>query len=499
MKKYLFGADLGTGGVKAVLLDPETGETVGSDLFEYEMKHPYPLWAEQDPEDWWAMFCAASRQVLARAGECEIIAAALSSQGCATVCVGADGRAIGNAFTWMDGRTGEEAAWLRDHFAEEIAQVNANEISTLLSTPNFLWLKKHDKPRFDRSSGFCGVMSYVGLRLTGRFAVPPSEATFCHLYDYKTHQYSRKLCSLLEIPYEKLPEAVSSTSLMGRVTAQAARECGLPADTPVAGGSHDNTAAALGMGVYQPGQVFFSMGTAGNMGVIMDRPREDGCLLTQACLFPGTWLMLATMGNNGACLKWLRENVLTDASGTKLCYGTLNAYAQASPAGSRGVLFLPYLAGELSPLWDEKARACFIGMTSRTTKENLVRAVMEGVCFSVRHNLTMYERAGCAVEGLRVAGGPTESAVWMQTLADVTGREVSVPDVTNAGPVGDAVLAGVAAGCYPDVSGVLERAVRTRAQYTPNAQNREVYDRLFALYLGLYPKLKNEFSALSSF
>lgn len=497
MKKYLFGADFGTGGVKAVLLDPQTGETVGSDLFEYEMKHKNPLWAEQDPEAWWQMFCAASKQVLKRAGKCEVIAVAMSSQGCATVCVGTDGKAIGDAFTWMDGRTGEEASWLKEHYADEIAKVNANEISTLLSTPNFLWMKKHDKRRFDQTAGFCGVLSYMNLRLTGDFVIPPSEATFCHLYDYKTYTYSPGLCRLLDIPYEKLPETVLSTDLFGSVTTRASQECGIAKGTPVAGGSHDNTAAALGMGVYKPGQVFFSMGTAGNMGVIMDRPREDSCLLTQACLFPGTWLMLATMGNNGACLKWLRENVLTNEAGKKLSYRAINEYAQGSRAGAHGVLYLPYLAGELSPIWDEKARSCLIGMTARTAKQDIVRAVLEGVCFAVRHNLMMYEQAGCYIGELRVAGGPAKSAVWMQILADITGHEVAVPAVFDAGPVGDAILAGVASGCFVDISNAVERTVHIKARYTPDPRCKEIYDRLFNLYIGLYPKLKDDFSDLA--
>ena len=443
MPKYLFGADFGTSGVKAVLLDPETGKLWNSDMFSYELKHKYPLWAEQTPGDWIAMLAKAVEQVLksAEAKPEDILAIAFSTLGCTTVCIDENDEAIGDAMIWMDGRAGEEVEWLNQNMAEEISKVNGNVVSTLATTANFRWLRDKDPERYGKSKRFGGALSYINLKMTGSFVVPPSEATFIHVFDLKTSEYSAELCEKLDIPLEKLAAVTQSAERIGTVTAEAARLTGLAEGTPVVAGTQDNGSAPLGMGVYKPGQVFFSMGTAGNMGLVIDEPVQDRTLITQAFLFPDTWFLLATMGNNGVCMKWLNENIASQFSGGEIGYKELDILAEKSRPGNTGVIFLPYLSGEFSPIWDEKARACFFGMTLRTDAGDLARSVLEGVCFAIKHNLLNYERAGCKIgDTIKIAGGPTNSPLWMQILADVTGKTISVPDVSDAGPFGDAIV-----------------------------------------------------------
>jgi len=501
-KKYLFGADFGTSGVKAVLLDPGTGKLWASDMFCYEMKHKYPLWAEQTPGDWIAALAEALKQVLGKAEAApeDILAIAFSTFGCTTVCVDENDEAIGDAMTWMDGRTGEEVAWLNQNMADEISKVNGNVISTLPTTANFLWLREKDKERYGKAKKFGGVLTYLDLKTSGSFVVPPSEATFIHVFDLKTSEYSAPLAEKLGIPLEKLAAIVPSTNHIGTVTAEAARAIGFAEGTPVIAGAQDNAAASLGMGVYKAGQVFFSMGTAGNMGLIIDELKQDSTLMTQAFLFPDTWIMLATMGNNGACIKWFNNNIASPIAGADIGYEGLDLLAEKSRPGNTGVIFLPYLSGELSPVWDEKARACFIGMTSRTDAGDLVRSVLEGVCFAIKHNLLMYERAGCHIgDSIKIAGGPTNSRLWMQILADVTGKEIMIPDVTDAGPLGDAMLAGIANGSFSSPEEAVERCVRTKRSYEPDTSAKPVYDELFGIYLDLGEKNMEAFRRLEKY
>ena len=502
MPGYLFGADFGTSGVKAILLDPITGKQWSSDLFCYEMKHKHPLWAEQTPEDWIAMLSEAVKQVLARAEARpeDISAISFSTFGCTTVCVDDHNEAIGDAITWMDGRTGEEVDWLNQNMACEISKVNGNVISTLPTTANFLWLRNKDPERYVLTKKFGGVLSYLNLRMTGNFTVPPSEATFIHVFDLKTLKYSEKLCNQLIIPLEKLAPIVSSTTQIGTITAEASQAVGFAEGTPVIAGMQDNAAASLGMGVYEPGQLFFSMGTAGNMGLIIDEPRQDHTLITQVFLFPKTWIMLATMGNNGACIKWFDNNIVSHIIGSNIGYESLDMLAKKSRPGNTGVIFLPYLSGELSPIWDERARSCFIGMTLRTNACDLIRSILEGVCFAIKHNLLMYQRAGCHIgDSIKIAGGPTNSPLWMQILADITGKEIVIPVVADAGPLGDAMLAGIANGMFSSPKEAVEQCVRIKQSYEPNISTGPIYKELFDIYLDISEKFMPEFHRLEKF
>lgn len=506
MGNYLFGADFGTSGVKVIILNHTNGKKYSSDLFEYPTLHKKPLWAEQRPNDWWCAFCDATRQVLKASGvsASDIEAIGVSSQGCGVVCVDDKGETIDDAMIWMDSRTDKQCNSLKEKYADEIYMFNGNPIQTLFPLPSILWLQKNRPQIFDRTKYICGVSPYINFKLTDTMTVNPSEGSLIHLYDVRESKWSKQLCEQLDISQNLLPETCNCTDVIGEVSSQAAKETGLAAGTTVIGGGHDTTSAALGVGVSSVGQVFYSMGTGSNLGLIVDAPRFTSKTTCQNYVIPGTWIFNTVMTSTGVCMKWLNsefgstERLTSDLLDIS-SYDLFNQQAIKAKPGSGGVIFLPYLAGEMSPIWDENARACFIGMTNRTKRADIIRSVMEGVCFSAYHNMTVFEENDCDISEFRVAGGPTKSNIWMQILADITGKEIVVSKTEDAAPLGNAMLAGISIGVFENYKQACEGVVKIKQKYRPNTQNNEIFKTLFEVYKNSYLSLKEQFKKLSEF
>lgn len=506
MGKYLFGADFGTSGVKAAILNSETGEKFMSSLFEYPTLHKQPLWAEQVPKEYWRAFCEACSEILGISGidSSEIDAIGISSQGHGVIAIGADGDDLGDNMIWMDSRTDEQCTYMRENFAEDIAKVNGNSIKVLFPVPGILWEKKYAPEKYKKAVKYFGVSPYINYRLTGKFTVNPSEASLIHCFDVKNLVWSEDITHKLEIPVDKFPEIFQCGGFIGEVSPEAAAATGLKAGTKVIGGGHDTTSAALALGVVSVGQAFYSMGTGSNLGVITDEPKYDEAMTVQCYVIPEMWIFDAVMNSTGQSLKWFDrqfgqfEKQAAAALGVS-SYDLYNLEAAKSQPGSGGVIYNPYLAGESSPIWDEYARASFIGITSRTTRADMIRAVMEGVCYSAYHNMKAFEGQNCIISELIVCGGPAKSRIWMQILADITGKIVKTTENEDAAPLGDAMLAAVACGHYKSYREAADKNVRIKDIYYPDPGLRETYDTLFEVYRNVYDKLKDDYRKIARF
>jgi xylulokinase len=320
------------------------------------------------------------------------------------------------------------------------------------------------------------------------FSVNPSEGSQNYCFDTKRHTWNSDIADKLNIPLSKFSDVFECHATIGRVTEKAAQETGLRPGIKVIGGGHDTTSAAFATGVVEMGQAFYSMGTGSNLGVITKQPVFHEAMTVQCYVIPDLWILDAVMNSTGQSMKWFNqqfgqmENLLAEKLGIG-AYEMYDLEAQKSPAGNSGVVYTPYLAGESSPIWDGNARAAFVGITSRTTRGDIIRSIMEGVCFSAYHNMKIFEEMGSPINEFIVCGGPAKSRLWMEILADITGKIVKTTENEDAAPLGDAMLAGVACGLYADYKQAADKNVKIKNTYYPNPQSRNTYERLFTVYL----------------
>jgi xylulokinase len=506
MAKFLLGADFGTSGVKALLLNSETGEKFGSKVYEYPTVHQEPLWAEQIPREYWNSFCKACGELLEISGirPDEIEAIGISSQGHGLIAIDAEGRDLGNNMIWMDSRSENQCQYIRENFGKLITDINFNPVKVLFAIPGILWEQQYRPEKYRKAVKYLGVSSYINYMLTGVFSVNPSEGSQNYCFDTARHTWNKEISEKLNIPLDKFSDIHECHQFIGTVTEEAAGATGLCKGTKVIAGGHDTTSAAFATGVAEPGQAFYSMGTGGNLGVITRQPVYHEAMTVQCYVIPDMWILDAVMNSTGQSLKWFNQQFgqAENLFGGRLGIGVYEMFeleAQKSPAGNSGVVYTPYLAGESSPIWDGNARAAFVGITSRTTRGDMIRAIMEGVCFSGFHNMKIFEEMGSPINEFIVCGGPAKSRLWMQILADISGKTVKTTENEDAAPLGDAMLAAVACGLYPGYKQAAEANAKVKDIYRPNLNNRKIYDRLFEVYLNSYRKLRDDYHSIADF
>jgi xylulokinase len=328
-------------------------------------------------------------------------------------------------------------------------------------------------------------------RLTGELTLDREHASLLSLRDLATESWSEPLCDAVGVTPDLFPRLVAADEQVGRVTEEAAEATGLAADTLVTGGTVDGAAAALEAGVVDQGQAAEMTGTSTVLMLPSAAPRSEPALIAMRHAVPERWLLLGAMVATGGSLRWLRD-LLRQRS-----FDELTADAEAERPGAGALVFLPYMMGERSPIWDSDARGVFLGLTLATGRGALVRAVLEGAAFAVRHNVETAAAAGITVGELRCVGGGSASRLWNQIKADVTGVPVLLPETTVGAPFGDAALAGVAAGLYSDVHELLG-TIRIRERFEPDPEASERYEPFYEVYRGAYEGLREQFGRLAA-
>lgn len=492
----VLGLDISTTGTKALLMDGH-GSVVGSAAAGYDFESPRPLWAEQDPALWWDAAQKTIAQVLRETGTAagDIAAIGVAGQMHGLVLLDAHGEVVRPAILWNDGRTIAECEWVRQAVGRErFIAITGNEPLTGYTVGKLLWVREHEPENWTRARHMLLPKDYVRFKLTGEYALDVADGAGTALFDLRNRTWSAEVIEALGLDPAMLPRTLEGPDVAGAVTEEAAAATGLKGGTPVVGGAGDQAANAVGVGAVVPGIGAMSVGTSGVVFVPTAGPavEADGLLSSFCHAVPGMWhLMGVTMAAAGS-LKWLRDELAPT-----MTWDDLTALAEPIMPGCEGLIFLPYLSGERTPHADPLARGAFVGLTVRHGLGHMVRAVLEGVAFSLRDVFELVSAtAPDPLRELRASGGGTNSALWRQIIADVLGVPISLTRTAEGVAAGASILATVGAGWYPTVAAACEAMVQVTATTTPGSQAGD-YDRAYAVYRSLYPALKESFAALA--
>lgn len=504
---YLIGIDIGTTGAKTLLIDAE-GHLVESATVEYPMSTPRPQWAEQDPEDWWRATVESIQQVLTRSGiEAAAVAGlGLTGQMHGMVLLDAAGRVLRPCIMWNDQRTGAQCAWIMDTVGRErFLDLTLNPALPGFTAPKIIWTRDNEPEVYARAAKVLLPKDYIRYRLTGVYATEVSDASGTVLLDVTRRSWSHEVLDALGIPAEWMPECLESPVVSGRVTAEVADLTGLPVGLPVVGGGGDQAAGGVGNGIVEPGLVSVTLGTSGVLFAYTAEPRRDakGRLHTFCHAVPDKWHVMGVTLAAGGSFRWFRDTLGQMESHVGNLsnvdpYQILTAEAAEAPVGCEGLLYLPYLSGERTPYPDPNARGVFFGLTLRHDKRHLIRAVLEGVSYSLRDSLELFREMGVPIEQVRASGGGARSPMWRQILADVFGTELVTINITEGAPYGAALLAGVGTGVYGSVPEACAATIRIDSRIEPIPANQVRYDEYYAVYRSLYPALKPAYDAVAN-
>ncbi|HPJ03303.1 MAG TPA: xylulokinase [Candidatus Limiplasma sp.] len=487
MSAYLLGIDIGTSACKVALF-LEDGRVAAQDTREYAVYYPQPGWAEQDPMDWWQAVCTATRQVLSQSGiqPGDIAGIGIDGQSWSAIAVDGQGAPLCKTPIWTDTRARRECEEITGKVSgDALFALCGNPVQPSYTLPKILWYKNNRPEVYQNAQAILQSNSFIAYQLTGRITQDVSQGYGLCCFDMRRKQWDMSVAQALGIRPELLPELFDSHQVIGAVTPQAAKATGLLAGTPVVAGGLDAACGTLGAGVIEPGQTQEQGGQAGGMSLCIDQYAADPRLILGTHVVPGRWLLQGGTTGGGGALKWLRETMCPELS-----YGQMDELAAQAPAGCDGVIFLPYMAGERSPIWNPNASGVFFGLNYAKTRAHLIRAVMEGVGFALRHNLEVAQDAGAYAHTLRSVGGSSNSRLWTQIKADITGHAIHVPASDTAATLGAAILAGVGTGVYQTFASACHKTVKITRMDEPDAGKQPIYDARYAQYRELYTRLE---------
>ncbi len=498
-QRLFLGIDVSTTGAKALLVD-EKGTVAASATTALTLQTPKPLWSEQDPQEWWSGTARSIREALAAAGVtgADVAAVGLTGQMHGLVLLDGERRLLRPAILWNDQRTGAECDEIRARMGGKarLVQVSGNDALTGFTAPKILWVRRHEPEVYARARLVLLPKDYVRLRLTGEAAMDKADGSGTLLFDLAARGWSKEILDKLEIPSHWLPPTYEGPETTGRITAGAAAATGLREGTPVMAGGGDQAAGAVGAGAVRPGVVALTLGTSGVVFATTATPlvEPEGRLHAFCHAVPGRWHFMGVTLSAAGSLQWYRDTLAPGES-----FDALVAEAEGAPAGSEGLLFLPYLSGERTPHPDPLARGSFVGLTVRHRRAHLTRAVLEGVAFSMRDCFALLQGAGLGdVKQVRVAGGGAKSAFWRRICASVLGAELVTVTSTEGAAYGAALLAGVGAGAWPSVDAACDATVAVTGHDEPDAGWATTYDALYPRYREIYPALKPTFDRLGA-
>jgi xylulokinase len=490
---YWLGIDVGTGGTRALLVD-ERGKVRRARAAPHEeMRMERPLWAEQRPENWWDAAQQAVSGVLADAGASgrSVRGVGLSGQMHGLVLLDAADAVIRPALIWCDQRSQEQVDAINQSVGKEaVLRATANPVLTGFTLPKLLWVRDHEPAFFKRVRKILLPKDYVRFRLTGEFASDVSDASGTALFDVVRRAWSDDLAGRLGLDRQILPAVFESSCVTGRISAIAAAATGLREGTPVVAGAGDQAASAVGNGIVEPGLVSCTLGSSGVVFAHIEAPAYDpaGRVHTFCHAAPGAWHVMGVTQGAGLSLQWFRNNLSPGSD-----YDELTAEAATAAPGSQGLYWLPYLMGERTPHLDARARGGWVGLTAKHTRADLIRSLLEGVCYSQRDCLEIVEQLGGPVTSVRVSGGGARSAFWRQLLADVFGKPVTILETQEGSAYGAALLALVGTGGYTSVQEACRTAIREVDWVAPRPDEQELYTRAHHRYQSLYPALQRFF------
>jgi xylulokinase len=505
--KFFLGIDVGTSGVKAVLVD-EKGRVKDAATMAHPLATPRPGWAEQNPNDWWKATAGAIKQLLRRTRlvPTQVAAIGLSGQMHSSVFLDGNNEIIRPALLWCDGRTTEECREITRTVGEkQLSEWVANPALEGFTLPKVLWLRKHEPAAFGRLAKVVLAKDYIRYRLTGTLATEPSDASATLMYDTAHLRWSDPIMRAMGLALRLLPDVGASTEVLGKINRQAAKATGLAEGTPVAGGGADNACGAVGVGLVSPGEAVASWGTSGTVLTPTSEPRVDPAMRahTFCHVVPSTWYLMGVMLTAGGAFAWCARELAKElsskrdgrsAKGGGVKHNVevlLNREAERIAAGAEGVTFLPYLQGERTPHRDASARAAFTGLSLAHTRAHMSRAVIEGICFGLRDSVEILRGLTKSIERVLVTGGGAKSAFVRKMQADVYGLPVVRVNREEGPAFGAALLGAVSVGAFPDLATACQRTLRRLEPEPCDPRLHAAYDAPYARFRALYSALKS--------
>lgn len=499
----LLGIDVGTGGTRAVLIDG-AGRIVASATVEHSpFASPRTGWAEQDPRDWWRAAAAAVRAVLSNDGVRaeEIDAVGLSGQMHGAVLLDQRDEVVRPAIIWCDQRTETECRALTDEVgAERLIELTCNPALTGFTLPKMLWVREHEPEIWPRVRGVLLPKDFVRLQLTGEKATDVADASGTLLFNVIGRKWSGEMLAATGFDERLLPRVYESPEVTGVISAAGASATGLREGTTVVAGAGDQAAGAVGMGIVRAGTISATIGTSGVVFAVTDQPSLDpqGRVHTFCHAIPGRWHVMGVTQAAGLSLRWFRDQFGAGVEDGRDPYERLSEEAASAPAGADGALWAPYLMGERTPHLDPKARGALVGLTASHTRAHVIRAILEGVAFSLRDTFEIFKEMNVPVETIRLGGGGARSSLWRQIQADVYGHEVELVEAEEGAAYGAALLAGVGGGVWPSVDAACGAVVRIADRVSPEPANVDLLDRQYQAFRLLYPALRGVTARLVS-
>lgn len=497
MKEFLMGIDIGTSSCKVAVFTTD-GEVVAQCNGNYRVYYPQRGWAEQDPDEWWDVVCSTISLVL-KSGNidpADIRGIGVDGQSWSAIAVDEEGQVLCNNPIWMDTRAAEICSELKASLNEnEIFDVSGNPLEPAYTLPKILWYKKNRPDIYEKTYKILQSNSFIVYRLSGAITQDVSQGYGLQCFDMHSGNWNYTICEKLGIDINLLPEIVQCHKVVGYVTDKAAEATGLFKGTPVVAGGLDAACGTLGAGVVKAGQTQEQGGQAGGMSICMDKYCSNKKLILSFHVVPDLWLLQGGTVGGGGTIKWFEEQLgeaerISAKANDSSPFYEMDKKAKEIVAGCDGVIFLPYMAGERSPVWDKHAKGVYYGLDYSKNRGHLIRATMEGVAYSLQHNLETAEESGADTEVLCAMGGAANSRLWTQIKADVTGKKIIVPASDTATALGAAILAGVGTGIYSSFKQAVEKTVKIQKEYLPDMDNHQIYQRMYKKYLCLYQCLK---------
>lgn len=497
MSETIIGIDAGTSGIKVGAFD-KNGTVISKAHRPVSVLTPFPRWAEIDLEQYWAAVKQALEDVLKIAGPAQAIG--ISTTCPTTVFLDRDGNPLRPGILYLDNRAAGELSKLSEAVGgqERFFELTGNRLSPSTCTAStILWVQRHEPAVWSHVASVGFLNSFLAARLTGRVAIDWTQASFSGLFSLtKATKWSTDLIDMIRIPADVLPPIVAPYTQIGTITPQAAYATGLLAGTPVAMGAADTAAAAFALGIKKAEEAFESIGTSGVITFCLDQPAFDEVFMNRCHVLPSKWLAHGAMSTLGGAVAWLRDRVWPEIQNL----AEFERLALESVPGANGLVFLPYLAGERSPIWDADASGAWIGLRLDTTRADMVRAVFEGGAYALRQIVERGEqRWGWRPKSMLSVGGGTRSRTWHRIKADIIGISYLPATLPDASALGAAMLGGIAAGIFtglndpalPRLVTEIEPIVMTCAR-----EERQAYEKTYRVYSSLYPILRGAMHAL---
>lgn len=508
--RYLIGTDIGTSSTKTVMTD-EHGNVLAAATEAYGLLCPQNAWAEQWPDVWEEAAKSTIRQVVKKSGVDAKQVAALCISGLyggSGIPLDRDMQVVRPCIIWMDRRSEEICKRIKETTdVQRMFDITENGVDSYFGYAKMLWIKENEPENWKRISLFLTPNQYVAYHLTGEIAIDRTSAgNLGGLFDMEKNDWSDEMLAVLGIPRSMLPQRIlDPTDILGRLNEESARELKLLPGTPVCAGCIDCLASTLSSGVYSAGHTVAVLATSLNWGLVHGQKQENQQYISMPYLTKDHSLRYTYGGIStaGALTKWFANNLVQNPFAAdqeqkeqKLLFGELEQAAGEIPAGSEGLLALPYFMGERTPIWDSKARGLILGLTVKHTSAHLYRAMLESVGYAFRHVMEAYGFSFPRDAACRIVGGGTASRLWVQILSDITGVKLECMRDGVEAPMGDAFMAGIASGVFSDFDEI-ENWTKSYMVYCPNWQNHALYTRYYEIYKHLYLSVKDDMHMLA--